>query len=311
MEAVLLFPAILLIVTALLMVGLLLYAKMGLYQQAVLTADRTAAHWGNAAKDPVTGAFWVGSRDGLYDRLLGGRTSGMGWMGGSGASITLPEQTGSTASGAAAKLSRGASLLPPGVTGTFRFHNRLLLPVVELDTAADNRRLSLLTSRFAAPSLEAKATSWITDPVETIRLTDLLRTFVGSWTEKWKSEQVQAAVASEEPRQQLVIASEKEASEYIRKLTGGKKTTFPTETVGEARIIDSLDSDGVAHEAKYTVNQKNAREQIAKDMELVRKGVVKGVVWHFFRHQKNGQTGLTASLKKELEKNGIVIVIHN
>ena len=83
-----------------------------------------------------------------------------------------------------------------------------------------------------------------------------------------------------------------------------------TETVGERRKIDVLDRDGIAHEAKYTLNAGDARQQLRKDAELMRRGEVKGVVWHFFR-TKNGSVSLSASLRKELERNGIVVIIHN
>jgi hypothetical protein len=52
--------------------------------------------------------------------------------------------------------------------------------------------------------------------------------------------------------------------------------------------------------------------QINKDLELLRSaGQVKGVVWHFFRDSRNGKIGPSKPLRKELEKRGILVVIHS
>jgi hypothetical protein len=91
----------------------------------------------------------------------------------------------------------------------------------------------------------------------------------------------------------------------------GHSVVFTTEDTGETRKIDALDPDGIAHEAKYTVNNKQAHQEILKEVELIRKGLIKGSVWHFFRVKKTGQVELSSSLRKDLEEHGIIIVIHN
>jgi hypothetical protein len=81
--------------------------------------------------------------------------------------------------------------------------------------------------------------------------------------------------------------------------------------VGHRRDVEAYDRHGVAHHAYLgTKDIGDVRDQFLKDEELLRKGMVKGAVWHFFRRADTGAIGPSDKLRKELEKRGIVIVIH-
>jgi hypothetical protein len=161
--------------------------------------------------------------------------------------------------------------------------------------------------------LQAQSNAFISEPVEFIRNTNLALTYIPRIKEiimpKDAAESIQVAVPPQV--QTIKISSEAEASRYIQALVHGHTIFIPTEESGEFRKIDAIDADGIAHEAKYTVNKTEARKEIIKDVELMKKGKVKGVVWHFFRNIKTGSVDLTPSLRKALELNGIVVVIHN
>ncbi|MNG35597.1 hypothetical protein D3C84_1223800 [compost metagenome] len=53
-------------------------------------------------------------------------------------------------------------------------------------------------------------------------------------------------------------------------------------------------------------------EQLPKDVELLQQDpTVKGIVWHFFKKDASGKGMPTDTFRKELERKGIVVVIHN
>lgn len=106
--------------------------------------------------------------------------------------------------------------------------------------------------------------------------------------------------------------SHNEARGYLRRLVHGEEMRRATEQVGEWRLIDALDRYNVAHQAYYGLQSagKQIMEQAQKDEELLRKGEISGVVWHFFRRVSDGSIGLSARLRNELETRGIVVVVH-
>jgi hypothetical protein len=162
-------------------------------------------------------------------------------------------------------------------------------------------------------TLSVKSSSFVNEPVEFIRNTDIAQAYLPLIKQILSDKEDIPRIDDTNPDVNLdeIITSEAAASTYIRKLVHGHSVVFTTEDTGESRKIDALDPDGIAHEAKYTVNNKQAHQEILKDVELIRKGLIKGSIWHFFRVKKTGQVELSSSLRKDLEDHGIIIVIHN
>lgn len=275
---------------------------------AALTADRSAYNWDNSNKDPISGAYDIHQNDGLYWRISSDSL-------GQSSLIVLPNTLSSTTDSAPKrKLYHAAIQLPKGIKGILTFSNQLIERKVEVQLSRMITPLPFLSQWFNhSKNLTVSSMASINEPVEFIRNTDLAVTYLPllkqSMTDKEAADTIQDTIP--EASLDEIIHSEAEASNYIRKLVHGHSVIIDTEDTGESRKMDALDADGIAHEAKYTVNNKQAHQEILKDVELIRKGLIKGSVWHFFRIQKTGQNGLTPALRKDLEDHGIIIVIHN
>lgn len=321
-EATLAMPLVLLSTALIVVFGLYLFDKAALYRDAAVAADRTAYGWNRMAAAPAAGIESNGAGEGLYWRWLSDGIGAWFGIGGAGGAVSLPlpasgESAASTGS-PIDKLRQAARSLPSGMHGSMDYSNKLFEREV---TVRLERRF--VWSGFAGRWLGSKmasaiAKSVVVDPQEWIRTVDLVRTYVPRVKELIApQQQADPSDAAETPDDEgdlrepaVTIRSEAQASAFIRELVGGEATSFPTEQTGEWRVIDALDRDGVAHEAKYTVNQSDAKDQVAKDAELMKGGFVKGVVWHFFRHT-NGSVGLTESLRSRLSEYGIVAIVHN
>jgi hypothetical protein len=307
-EASLVYPIVFLCTVALLFFSLWSFEKAYLQQMAAITADRIAYNWGNSNKDLETGAYDIHQNDGLYYRVS---NDGLGQM----SSISIPNTLSTaTLTGPKRKLQNAAIQFPKGINGILTFSNRLIERRVEVQLSRMITPLPFLKLWFGnSKTLSAKSSAIVNEPVEFIRNTDLMATYLPlikqSLTDKEAADTIRDALP--EASLNITISSEAEASNYIRNLVHGHSVVMATENTGEARKIDALDPDGIAHEAKYTVNKKQAHQEILKDVELIQKGLIKGAVWHFFRIQKTGQLGLTSSLRKELEDHGIIVVVHN
>ncbi|MCP3775679.1 hypothetical protein NLX71_20605 [Paenibacillus sp. MZ04-78.2] len=315
-EASLTLPIILIATLLLIILSLFAYQQASVHYTAALTAERTAYIWDNSRKDPVTGSVGLGQTDGLYWRLTNDHVMNL-------FSFMLPIAPVSVqlpASGQAAgqidpiwKLSRAAGSLPEQLRGEIAYSNHGFLRYIRV----------ALEKKFHVPSMarywrgkeadvETSSKSYVVDPIETIRLTDLTRTFIGEIQGRIKPKDalkmmVDPKTSVKEP---VIITSEREAAEHLRGLVGGvsKKINVTPETV---RVVDALDSSNVAHQAFYTFYEQNLREQMAKDAELLKQGTeIRGVVWHFFKVSKNDEMRLSQGLKRELEQKGIVVVFH-
>lgn len=275
---------------------------------AALTADRVAYNWDNSYKDLETGAYDIHQNDGLYYRVNNDSLR-------QSSSIYIPSTLSpETLTGPRRKLQNAVAQVPKGINGLLTFNNRLIERKVEAQLSRMITPLPFLKLWFGnSKTLSVKSSAIIIEPVEFIRNTDLMLTYIPlikqNMTDSEEAETIRNTIP--EVSTNSTISSEAEASSYIRKLVHGHSVVMATEGTGESRKIDALDPDGIAHEAKYTVNYKQAHQEILKDVELVQKGLIKGVVWHFFRVQKTGQLGLTPSLRKDLEDHGIIVVIHN
>jgi RHS repeat-associated protein len=95
----------------------------------------------------------------------------------------------------------------------------------------------------------------------------------------------------------------------LAKLGGTPQARLPT-SLGD-RVVDQL-VGGVGHESKVGRASLTSltRSQIAKDLELIKSGQLKGAVWHFFRSPVTNKIGPTNPLASALKKAGISWIIH-
>ncbi len=312
-ESTLLMPVVFWFTLAMLGLGFLAYQKGDLLQSAYEWSERSAYVWKDSHKDAVTGAFVYQEMDDVYAGMV---SEGLGWLSASlkgfrQAGISLPELkvTGQSLSGR--KLLRSSQGLEGHISGEGAYFNRVLEGEVRADWS---REWAAWVQNMMAPQgrmLQEGAGAYVADPVEFLRTVELVTTYAS----KLKSRFATPEDASKALRQLLPgeaqpadIQSEAQAKAYLQQLLHAKGTTIST-PYGE-RIIDVLDADGFAHEAKYTVNKADTKLQIKKDAELIRSGKVKGVVWHFFLVKKTGKFDTTPALLRELEENGIMVVYH-
>ncbi len=103
----------------------------------------------------------------------------------------------------------------------------------------------------------------------------------------------------------------KVGEDALKALGGTPQAYFKTPLTGGGRYVDQLVND-IAHESKvgYTSLTADIKTQIAKDVELMNGGNIKGAVWHFFKSPVTKLVGATKPLLDELKKNGITYIIH-
>ncbi|MCZ8515874.1 hypothetical protein O9H85_26450 [Paenibacillus filicis] len=318
LEASLTAPAIVLTTVLLLFLALTAYFYANMYQKTVLTSERTAFVWGNTGKDPVTGAIEAGRDDGLYWRLANDHILGLFTFasGLDDVRVKLPAQSGQgSGSGPASKLLHGVGRLPSAWEGEAVYSNLGLLRKVAVHAEQQVRMpFGHENGGWGPKRMSAGAASYVTDAAETIRLTDLTRTFAREVQGRMKPSEALAlmkepAVVLKEP---VRITNHKEAVTYLRTLVGGTEKILQVSPETK-RTVDAMDAGGVAHQAYFNISEKNLREvQMPKDAELLRSGSqVKGVVWHFFKLTNKEKASLNKSLKRELESRGIVVILHD
>jgi len=209
------------------------------------------------------------------------------------------------------KLLQAAVGVPAGASGRLRFQPGLVLSKVE---GAFTERFRLPSS-LLKPAREAAAAarSGVVEPAEWIRVVELVRHYAGELVEKHLDREAAARKVREylELHAPGTFARHSEAASYLRLLVNGRE--HMVELSESRRLIDALTDHGVAHQAYLTFTEKQLREQMAKDVELLRQGgIVSGVVWHFFRRTgQTGRVGPSDRLLEELRANGIVVVIHD
>lgn len=316
LEASLVFPIILFCTVTLLFVSLYAYQNVLLQQIARTAAERLAFTWDNSHKDVMTGNFHPGETDGLYYRLTQNDAGDLfgKLMSGGGTKITLPsDNAGSLIE---RKLAKSSILLPAGVSGTAAFKNYILDAQVEVRLKKPFQLSPIRVKWFNANDVNRGAVSHVVEPVELIRLTDITRTYFRAIKERISPQQAREAlvepIASDLTGPAITINSERQAASYLRSLVSGTEHVLTTVS-GKSRTIDALDARGVAHQAFYSMTEAQLRqEQLPKDIELLQSGIqVKGVVWHFFKKGASGKGMPSSAFRKELERKGIVVVIHN
>ncbi|MEO3944581.1 hypothetical protein [Gorillibacterium sp. CAU 1737] len=314
LEATMVFPLVLLISFLVLFISLFLWRTAQLELRAETAAERAAYNWDNSYRDPVSGAFAVSNRDGLYWRTSLTELSSLFRISGrSSSTLNVPASGTESLSLSQSKLINQIDIVPPDSQGTFLYKNSLLERSVQVDLDRKSGIPRLFARLIPEQSAAGIAESYITEPAEFLRNLDLLTDYAGRLYEYLsKRDEVASLESFSEDKPPPYIDSAAKASRYIQELVNGKPQAFPTSTVGKERQYDAIDPDGIAHDAKYTVNKKDALDQIKKDVELIKSGKVKGVVWHFFQLKKGSKPiDLTPALRAELEKNGIVVVIHH
>ncbi|MFC5453068.1 hypothetical protein [Paenibacillus aestuarii] len=317
MEASLIFPAILVCTITLLFIGMYVYQKVYVEQMARTTAERLAYTWDNSHKDVVTGHFNPKERDGLYWRLAQDSMSDLfGMLFTKGSTEVNVPSAGSEGMGLVeSKLARSREILPSGINGVVRYSNYLLVRKIEVNLHKPFLFPTFALKLFDSGVTTGQSIAYVVDPVELIRITDITRTYMKEIKGRITAQEAKAAL--KEPAQGLSgegvkITSERQAAAYLKSLVGGKEVVFSTPS-GKSRTIDALDAQGIAHQAYYSVMESQLRnDQMLKDVELLEQGTqVKGVVWHFFKKGTNQKEVPSANFRKELERKGIVVVIHN
>lgn len=315
-EATIIFPLIFLITLVLIWCSIFVYQQASLLYGALTTAERTAAHWDNSYKHPVSGLAGIDENDGLYWRLFNDRITDMfGFhlftqpvsMNIFDANEKVEER------GLRRKLQRAAIPFGSSIRGTVTYVNQVF----------DRRVEVILEHPFSSPayastvlgdSVHADAVSWIVEPVEFIRTTDLVYTYASQLMDRQVTKPEAKRALDEFLGRQAPDAFNYhiEAHTYLKSLVGGVERSLATST--GVRMIDAFDQQGIAHQAFLTFTENQLRTvQMVKDVELLQQGdVVKGVVWHFFRRtNQTGRVGPSDAFRKELEKKGIVVVIHD
>lgn len=323
-ESSLVFPVIFLITAGIIYFGTYVYQHVALYSLASSAAEKTAYTWDNSHKNPVTGDFYPGEQDGLYWHWL--QDGAWDWLrlfrGNPNESVLLnsgldTEWQGGSLIGK--KLLHIKGLLPLGVSGEAEYDNSWVERHVTVKLFTPFHIPSLLHWLMGREEITAVSAAVVTEPVEFIRMADLLREDAGMLFDETGIENIRQAYekfgdlqktpGSEES---MVFESHAEAKAYLQELVHGRQSTRTTDEVGTWRLIDALDANGIAHQAYFGYKNisKDMRGQLQKDAELLRDSKLNGVVWHFFKRKNDGSIGPSEKLRKELEQNGIMIVIH-
>ncbi|MFD0681729.1 MULTISPECIES: hypothetical protein [unclassified Paenibacillus] len=313
-EASFVLPLILLSTISLLFLAMFVFQTSSAYQTAGIAADRAAFVWDNSKKNPITGAFTVGEDDGLYWRLNSDSVSDLFsfLIPNAASQVTLPVAGQKANTGPEGKLLRIGNAVSSEWNGSMQYKNNGISREVSVHLAKPFHSPRYVEHRLES-KVQASAAAQVIDPVETIRVIDLTRTFIQEVKGRIKPSDVLLTLIEPKsvPEKPVVINSHKTAVLYLQTLVNGRELTINV-NADTQRVVDAMDANQVAHQAFYTFSESQLRnEQMPKDAQLLQNGTaVKGVVWHFFKQSRNSQVKLSASLRQELERSGIVIVIH-
>jgi hypothetical protein len=295
---------------------LLFYEKAIIYYHSAYTADRAAFYWKTGGEQPASAPGDEFEERPLYgDHLKEEILSLFGTAADSSVMLKVPEHANTPGlDGIRQKLQAAAGQLPDETRGFLTYSRRWWERSVGVSLSAFFQMPSFSRDiPGGEQQVRDAAVSRISEPVSFVRNVDLVYGYVQLLKQR--------AVNGEEAHQAVnrflqlkappTFPTHRQAANYLRQLVGGRETSFPT-ALG-TRVVDALDGDHVIHQAYLTFNEKQLREQMAKDEELLRAGnVVNGVVWHFFRRDnQTGKVGPSEGLRKELESRGIVVVVHD
>lgn len=297
LESTLIFPMLFIITISCLLITVGAARHVGATIEATTAAGRASYSWSNSNKNPVTGAYYPGRYDDLYWRLSDDR-------GGSPLAVK--------------KVSSALALIPEGLLEHGLFKNSLLQRDVHVEVNINFQIPVFMSALYGSHELIGNGNSSISEPVELIRQVELARTYWPMIRKAISTEQSNSIIDDFRKRsgisehEQLVFHSHDQARAYLQNIVHGHLARRNTDDVGEWRLIDALDSNGIAHQAYYGFKDWNndIGDQLLKDAEILSKGQVKGVVWHFFKRERDHSIGLSNKLRSQLEARGIVIVLH-
>jgi len=321
LEAALLLPIAVLLVAGAAFLFIASAQSSLVYIAANASSDRISEHWNNSYKQPVTGMFSTLQRDPLFWRW--NQDGATDWLWGSseesGARVTLPlSPEAADDSMVRRKLAGGASEWPAAYRGTASFQGVGWSRTVAVEAGVPLSLPGGLGLPGAAAGRSAKA---IAEPAEFIRNVELVLGYLPALKGAGEADKVKNLLSPwlDKPDpvpdvdRTLTFRHHSEAVRYLRALVRGQEKRISTEDTGKWRLIDAMDKQGVAHQTYIGPKHpnKDVTDQLKKDAELIRKGKVKGVVWHFFRRTGEASAGPSPALKKLLQENGIVFVIHS
>ncbi|MEI7024309.1 TadE/TadG family type IV pilus assembly protein [Paenibacillus sp. y28] len=324
-EATMAFPVIILLSVGLLFFGLYMYEKAALQLQASQAAQRIAAVWTNSYANPVTGSVPVSSHDDLYWRTFqDGLPEWFPFLGGEvTAEVNAASVSSSTQGGGSLpqlKLQRAGVFLPPDVTADLQYSRGTWQRSIKVTLNRPLRVPQLFNHWWGLAEVRASGTASAADPVEFVRNVDFTRSYLPVIVQHFKSyPSVFGQASAGSAPQAGSFDKESEARVYLQQTVGGTETTLTTPS-GKKRLVDALDQDGTAHQAflGYQANRTSATEngermndQLQKDVELLQSGQVKAVVWHFYKSGRTGKAGPSGPLRAELERNGIIVMVHD
>lgn len=284
-EATLVFPILLMLSLVLLLLPLYLYHQVDTQQVTSRAVLESSEAWVDRADALLAGeAAWL-REEGLYWR----------W-------------TSSESGGA---LSSAEAAVPDRFVGGLSLQRGFLLSSV----------LGQYQGEFDFPQLwrqqpvqtVGRSEAEITDPVEWLRTLDSVQVY-GKVLQQRLVTRKQAESALQrffDTTSPVAFASHDQAAIYLRKLVSGSKKSLPTPH--GTRKLDAMTATGTLHQAYLTFTVKGLREQMVKDAYLIEQGdPVQAVVWHFFRKKgQQGRVGPSPAFLRELEQQGITVVIHD
>lgn len=301
-------PILLLLTVGFIFIGLYFMERSSAYGVASLMSERAAYLWDNSYRSVWNGAYPDGRHDGLYWRI---REDNVGNL----VRNELPER----------KMGRTA-VLPEERWQTRLHYSNVLVKRTVTAEAESGLRSGWFAAFLGRSSAAGRSESTVVDPAELIRSVRLLERYAPEWKESrapaeptqissWEADMPEKPP----PAELLEFRKEIEARAYLQRQTGGRETYMKLDD-GRRRLIDALDADGIAHQAYigYVPNRftttpdgEKVNEQLDKDLALLRSGRVKAVVWHFYRKSGEERVGPTRPLMRELERQGVIIVIHD
>ena len=313
-EASFVLPLILLSTLSLLFLALYVYQTTSAFQNAGVAADRAAFIWDNSNKNAVTGDYSIEQDDGLYWRLHSDSMSDLFRfiIPNAAAEISLPASASSSHAGPEGKMQKVGGTLSADWSGKMRYVNSGFYREVTVHLEKPFRSPPFMMGKLSK-DVTSTAAAQVVDPVESIRLVDLTRSFIKEIQGRIRPNAALKTMVEPKsvPEPGAVITNHASAANYLRTLVNGKEQTLVVNG-STKRLVDAMDANKVAHQAYYSFNESQLRkEQMPKDAALLRDGSqVTGVVWHFFKLSKQDKVKLSNGLRQELERQGIVVVIH-
>jgi hypothetical protein len=313
-EASFVMPLILTCTLSLLFLALFVFQSSSAQHTAGIAADRAAFIWDNSTRNPLTGAFNVGVDDGLYWRLHSDSVSDLFsfLIPNAAAQVELPATGSNGDRSPEGKLRRVGAAISKEWSGRMQYSNSGLFRKVSVNVNKPFHKPTY-ADKWLLNQVQSEAQAQVVDPVESIRIIDLTRTFISEVKGRITPSAALATFVEPHaaPEQRTVINSHASAARYLQALVNGTAETIRVHGTTD-RQVDAMDANQVAHQAFYTFNESQLRSvQLPKDAELLQEGTqIKGVVWHFFKQSSRDTVAISASFRQELQRKGIVIVVH-